>query len=738
MLIIADVSALTIGKYLAYLAYGIVVPGTLIWRALRSRPHSFAEDLAGGTALGYALELAVYIPARAVGAPLLVAVWPALVIIAFLAVPGLRRHWRGKESEPAPIWWSWIVAAVLVIVFAALAVIYYRWHGLEWPWSSAAYFDTVFQLAVAAEAKNSVPPSAPYVLGEPLQYHWFVHAHMAASSWVTGIELQTILFRLLVLPMVAAFTVLIALIAQRISGKWWAGALAAVMTFLVSAFSPYRWTEGAFFDLSILELNIWVSPTQTFGAVLFAAVALLLVDRLRGEPGGRGEWVMIAILLAAVMGGKATFLPLLLFGLGVLGLVELITLRKIRIPTLTAAAITFVLFLFATFVLFGGSSQALIFKPLLTVRMFGAMRLTELTTGYATKPPHWLTLLIACLALFSWGVRSIGATSLFTKRSRLLDPPVLVLAGFCLIGAVMTLVMAHPGISQSYFLRSVSPYLGVLSACGIAALVPAERSTRRVAAALVGAGVAGGLLSWGVARLDNPLAPRGGRDVVVIELFKPILAVAAVLLVAAGALYLARRRFTWFRGITLALIVCAMTGLGLAPSGERLVGIAEAQATTSRYIPVAPGDQPMPKGGIEAARWLRAHSEPRDILATNTHCRKVVKESCDNRHFWIAGYAERRVLIEGWGYTPAIMAQAWSGKGAYFFLDYWDPQRLADNDRAFQQPSAEAIATLREKYGVRWLFVDERYDKPASTLGDFAEERYRSGDVTVYELATPR
>ena len=57
--------AADIGRFVAYVVYGIVLPGTLIWRALRSTPRSFVEDVAGGTAIGYAIELFVYLAARA-------------------------------------------------------------------------------------------------------------------------------------------------------------------------------------------------------------------------------------------------------------------------------------------------------------------------------------------------------------------------------------------------------------------------------------------------------------------------------------------------------------------------------------------------------------------------------------------------------------------------------------------------------------------------------------------------
>lgn len=52
----------------------------------------------------------------------------------------------------------------------------------------------------------------------------------------------------------------------------------------------------------------------------------------------------------------------------------------------------------------------------------------------------------------------------------------------------------------------------------------------------------------------------------------------------------------------------------------------------SRYPPVAPT---MPAGAAEAGRWLRAHFDPRDVVATNSHCRLSVA-GCDSRDFWLS------------------------------------------------------------------------------------------------------
>ncbi|MDQ1659996.1 MAG: hypothetical protein QOD41_5079, partial [Cryptosporangiaceae bacterium] len=188
---------LDIAKFTGYVAYGLVVPGMLVWRALWQARRPLIEDLAGGLATGYAIELGVYLAVRAAGAPRLVLLWPAVVIVLFAAVPRLRRHWRPTSGGERPPWWfSWSIAGTLAAVLFGSAGMFYRLHGLSAPWWSNPYYDTLYQVALASELRNHAVPQSPYLLGSALDYHWFVHAHLAASSWATGIELDSLIYRL--------------------------------------------------------------------------------------------------------------------------------------------------------------------------------------------------------------------------------------------------------------------------------------------------------------------------------------------------------------------------------------------------------------------------------------------------------------------------------------------------------------------------------------------------------------
>jgi len=147
----------------------------------------------------------------------------------------------------------------------------------------------------------------------------------------------------------------------------------------------------------------------------------------------------------------------------------------------------------------------------------------------------------------------------------------------------------------------------------------------------------------------------------------------------------------------------------------------------------------VPDGGVIAARWLRDHTSPDALVAVNAHCRRPAGR-CDNRHFWISAYAERRILVEGWGYINGANSRAAliGTPGILGTVPFQQPQRLADNDAAFLNPTAETVGKLRDAYGVRWLFADDRHPVRTTELGRFAALRFRAGHCWVYELTDPR
>jgi hypothetical protein len=175
-------------------------------------------------------------------------------------------------------------------------------------------------------------------------------------------------------------------------------------------------------------------------------------------------------------------------------------------------------------------------------------------------------------------------------------------------------------------------------------------------------------------------------------------------------------------------------GMGTLPTYRLLARYWQAVEVNSLdHVVMAVGPTDLPVDGKEAARFLRSHSAPDDLVATNAHCRIPQKGRCDSRAFWLAGWSERRVLLEGWAYT-ARANTATDSAGA-LAGQYWDAQLKAENDAVFTDPSPATAAVLKQKYGVDFLFVDKRFGVVnEKRMKAIATPLYDRGDVQVWQL----
>ncbi|WP_433251703.1 hypothetical protein ACQPYK_06485 [Streptosporangium sp. CA-135522] len=707
----------SIAFFSLYVAFGLTLPGTLLWRALTRLPAPPAVDLAAGTALGYVLEIALYLPARAVGRPGLVVLGPLAVIVTFLLHPHLRRHRRGTAGARVPVRAAFALAGTFCFLVVSSGLVFFKGHGLRWPGNANPYVDMPFHLALVGELRHHLPPTVPYVLGEPLSYHWFVYADMAATSWVTGIEAQTLLYRLAILPMMAIFVVLVPAAAFMITGRWSAGVLALGITCFAGPLDLYPWTGE---DLPGGPSNIalqWLSPTHTFGAALFAALALPVIDLLRGRARIGSSFVAMAALLAALAGAKATYLPLLAAGVCLLAVTD--RLRAVRVDRglVALGLLTLATLAFAQLVLFGGASQGLRILPFSTAVKFIMWFVPGSGAGDLQIAPAALSMIF----LLAWTALWAGAIGPRPDPGSGPDRALTLFSGIGLAGIAAVTVFGHPGMGQMYFLAAARPYLSIAAAAGILAALSRmpRRSRGRWACACAAAGGAAALLAGAVRPASRPgLAALGGPEFGLVFVL-PVIALCGV--VAAAIVLLRRVRWRW----AAVLLLCA------GFSAPTVVQSVTAGLTYT--IPVQTLE--MPEDGLAAARWVRDNSGTGDIVATNAHCLSAVPRSCDSRHMWIAAYTERRVLVEGWGYTARNLASLTDvDRVPMASVPFWDAELLAANDAVFTASTEQAVRLLGERYGVRWLVVDGRRPSVSPQLWRFADLRYEKGRFAVYEI----
>ncbi|WP_433083124.1 hypothetical protein ACQP1P_03770 [Dactylosporangium sp. CA-052675] len=413
-----------IGWYYAYVGAAVVLPGTLIYRALRRTPHSLVEDLAFGTATGLVAETA----AR----PIWWA-WPILTVIL------LRRHLRTPEYPHRPTrGWSWSVAAVATGFVAYLTWAFLRVNPPVPTGRPADYMiDQLNLLAVAADLRHHFPLAVPELGDEPLPYHWFAYAHLAAAGRLTGVDLPVLWFRLDLPALAVLAVVLLAVAAWRVTGRAWAGPIAAALMYTVGeAVLPAR--APAFFG-TITAYYSWSSRSVLYASALSMPLIAVLAQILRREHTTR-TWLLLTVLAVGVAGAKSTVLPVALAGLVCAGP------RRAGRPLLVLAGVTGL----AVALLYGAEGGGLTWAP------FGIM------ADFAHGRPVVIAAGLGAYAV-AMGLRLAGA--LFVPRPW--GPVERFLAGAALAGFAATVLIWHNSWGQHFFAIAGFPFGAILSAAGV-------------------------------------------------------------------------------------------------------------------------------------------------------------------------------------------------------------------------------------------------------------------------------
>jgi hypothetical protein len=719
-------AALDILKYAAYFALAVLLPGTLVHRALRGSRGNLPEDLGLGGATGLLLLIVGWALAAATGLQVLLPGWPLLIVVLFVAVPGLRRHWRIAEPQPLPSIWSWAVAVAIAMAVLSLGA---TWRGQPLPPANATWYqDLGYHLALVHELMRSMPFQVPQLAGDTLRYHFLSDADMATAAMITKIDPATVLLRLWMPPIIALTAMVAATLARQLTGKWWAGALGGLLG--VAGLPLILGAPVTALGGTALS---YLSPSETYQLPLVGLLLAIAADVLRGRGIG-WAWAIVFPLALACAGAKSSGLPPVVAGLALAGLAIVFWHRERLRATLILFGLVLAAMLVGYKLFAGGGAGTLTVQPLSILYTFlpykqtlGAHDLNDgnVPLGIAHASAAGLVFIVA---LVGWWVlmqigRLVGLTMLAAGNARR-DPAAWLLAGVTVAGVGGMWLFWHPSASQGYFWVGVIPFATVLSIWLLAERALSPR-------AVIGGLVAGAV--WAFAAPSFAAPRKHSATAWAWVLVKPVLLTAAVAAVVVIVVLLLRRGPATRRALPTALLA-AVLGAGFGGFAARIY------PDLPNTLHKAPGraNPAVTRDEMAAAEWLDKHSGTDDIIATNVHCmRSSPKGECDARAFWVSALTGRRALVESWGYTDqALAADGVNGK-RYPLQPAPYPERFALNERVFAQGDPADVATLRTQYHVRWLFADSRVGPISPRLAQDAALRHASGPITIYELVDP-
>lgn len=700
--------AVAIGEYALYLVGGVLGPGFLVHRSLRGPQASWVHEVALAMAVGTVCGLYAWAAFSAADLRGALWLWP-VASLTVLAVPSTRAR---VLSRPKGRWRtgpSWGLAGVIALVLSHVNGTFFAINRLPVT-DRPIYQDLLWHLGLVAEARRAIPLGTPQVIGAGrLKYHWFADADMASASLMSHVDVPTIVLRLWPVAMIVVIVLLVAVAAQQVTGSQPAGVVAAALVGVSSVVVP---------GLPLAELQDALrplSPTQLYVMVHLAAVIVLAVPLLRGHEQRRaGTWALLVATLVVIGGSKPTGLPLLIGG----SLTALVIALVLRLRWRSFAALvvltTAVQVPSMLWVAGGDAGTGTKLLAALTVYPFvvtwsGAdwVHRPGFVVGHLVDTPTGVLAVAALLALTL--VRQWFCLTPFVNGRLRRDPVSWWLAGMGAASVAVFVVLEHQGHSEFYFTFTALIPTSILAAWWLRTAVEGRR-VLATAAAVAGAATAAVSLAW--SQTEH----------------------AAHLFADAR---LAHRVFAWY-GLVMGVAVLGLLALGFRRwrAGHRDTGpvttavLTFAVALICASLPwsavqqaALPARSTVFADQSAAALWINRHVPERAVLATNDHCIGAESDPCSSLVFWLSGLSGRRVLVEGWSYTPQSAHRA-----------FVHPDLLALNQSLFTAPT-RANVTRAKKLGVRWLVATAGQTPVSKDLAtSYATVAHRDGAVTVYRL----
>jgi hypothetical protein len=728
-----------LGDALLYSVYElgfVVVPGWLAYRALSHRPGGALRQLAMGWALGYVLEILAFMLTAATGTRGLFVAYPLLMGAAALAAIARRGPLaRLRIATPRPQdHFSWLLASVCLAAIAYIALAYFPGSPMPGTRSFGYFPDYPRWISLAADAKHHWPIEDPSVSGEPLPYHYFVYIHMAAASQVTGLGIPLVFFRLFIFPLVVLLVIEFAVAGRNFAGSAYVGLIAAGLALFVGelrldttqTFSAQLPFLGLFFTF------VFRSPSFLLGLVMFLPLITLLGERFdAGEQEARpSDWLLIVLFMIGASDAKVSILPLLLAGLLLYAGWSWLANRRIPCALGIATALTLLVAGTVYFLQYRGHSSGLgvdLFAPFDGMPAVVSIK-GELARALPALPAKGTVLSAGGIVFGLFGLlvaQLIGLVWIFRRQGPHLRIGQAWLISLFAAGLLMTLTFNQPTApSTMYFLC-----FGLAAGCLLSAegLQGAWRSrpawsgqTKRFA--IVGVALVLLLVALIVAPLDSRIFTGPHRQAHAYMFWYGGLLLALVVLYAA-----ARRWIGPTRWGAIALVSGAVLVVGTLDTPiDYLQPAFSGQASKSLDL-----GRPLTPEVYRALSWIRDETPPDAVIAVNNQwidtARTVPLE------FNYSAFAERRAFLEGWLYSQRTVERgdAPVAAGANPFAG-----RLRLNEAAFEQGNRHALATMTDRYGVRYLVVDKLNGYPAdlAALHRVSRTVYRAPGVVVVEL----
>jgi hypothetical protein len=501
-------------RYAVYLGVVTFAPG------LAAAVYFWPERLSAlplvclGAALGYALEAGVYTGLAILDLRGLWIVYPAIGVIA---LGGLAWRWRRAPgatlaAERPVVIWTRALTISLVVTINTVYLAYLCSIPAGRETLVPVGPDMYLHLSNTIEIARHWPVSDARLAGVPFSYHLLANVHLAAAGAITQIEMQGLLFRLFLGPMLMLVALNVSALVRAFTRSFFVDQAALFMVFLagtndlslVSAKifraviekggppylnDPWAFTGGGLFS--------GIGPSYVYGLVLFLPLVSASLRRLtRGV--GVEHLPVLGLLMAASMLAKGSFMPVFVAG-AAMATLWLAALRKpcwrnAALLVLLSAAVCLPIYFLYFHQYWQGGSEPLEIVPFAIVRQtamwarFEPVLNSLWDSGGQKGTVDWTFRLVAILTIallavifffVSFGTRVLGIAYHFGRHGLRMPAKTIMMVSFILTGVAPACLVALTDGNQMHFLNTAYPLAGVLGGVGLGHIVLRRRASMR-------------------------------------------------------------------------------------------------------------------------------------------------------------------------------------------------------------------------------------------------------------------
>ena len=472
--------------YTAYLALGVILPGTLVAQALVRWRADWLTWIGIGWVLGHVFEVLAIQLCKAVGAPRLFLLW---IPIAYLIV-WRKRRWQGTiTSVDHPL----RCAVVLILVLAFASTTFASLNLIELSPQPPYQSDVWFHIGEASEFRDHLDTGDPRLAGEPYAYHTLEYGPAVGANLAVQVPLANLITRYSGMSLVWLLVLLLFNAGRQLRGPF-AGFLAAAL--IVAPLDVFSLISSKLsFGSSIMYSGLDASTSTLVGFVALAGLFLPLRWFLLGGR-FRDLWV-VALLAYMAAGSKSVPGPLLVVAAA--AIIGGSVLQR-RMPSRRS-----VLLMAVFAVTFCATALPILLRPTVAASVtltFGATAQLNPYIDQLTRIPEWFRLAIypIGLSLLLWTGFAFG----LYRLAKLGEAELCwFLTGALLFGAAVVDATTIPGHSELFFLYMgmvlVAPVAGMgLTWLGTLLVQERKRLTPIAAVIVLGAGLAVHLSVGGV------------------------------------------------------------------------------------------------------------------------------------------------------------------------------------------------------------------------------------------------